>query len=275
MRINLKTLTSESMNTLYFSEKNNNADHLSSLSNFKSKLVPQKTNTVSKAPQTKAAILYIGLKALLVVGLHALLLFAILRMTGALPSIQLPIQTTLITMTSSVVEQAIVAPIKPEVTKLPALKLQDNIPMPVVQPAPAVLADNAITALVPTTTPTISTSVTPTAIQATANRTASRNEAIAEAQSEAKFDADYLNNPAPVYSLMARRQGESGKVLLLVQVTAEGTAGRVEIQQSCGFPRLDEAALEAVRKWRFVPARRGEQAIAASVIVPLTFKLNG
>ena len=90
----------------------------------------------------------------------------------------------------------------------------------------------------------------------------------------ARFDADYLNNPAPAYSLLSRRQGESGKVLLLVQVTAQGAAAQVEIKQSSGFPRLDEAALNAVRKWRFVPARRGDEAVAASVVVPITFRLD-
>lgn len=90
----------------------------------------------------------------------------------------------------------------------------------------------------------------------------------------ARFDADYLNNPEPPYPLMSRNRGESGKVLLLVQVTAHGTAAQVEIKQGCGFPRLDQAALNAVRNWRFVPARRGDEAVAASVLVPVTFRLD-
>lgn len=90
----------------------------------------------------------------------------------------------------------------------------------------------------------------------------------------ARFDADYLNNPEPAYPLMSRNRGESGKVLLLVQVTAHGTAAQVEIKQGCGFPRLDQAALNAVRNWRFVPARRGDEAVAASVVVPITFRLD-
>lgn len=90
----------------------------------------------------------------------------------------------------------------------------------------------------------------------------------------ARFDADYLNNPEPAYPLLSRRQGESGKVLLLVQVTAHGTAAQVEIKQGCGFPRLDQAALNAVRNWRFVPARRGDDTVAASVLVPITFRLD-
>ena len=90
----------------------------------------------------------------------------------------------------------------------------------------------------------------------------------------ARFDADYLNNPAPAYPLRSRMLKEQGTVLLLVDVTALGGAERVQLHQSSGRPRLDDAALEAVRHWRFVPARRGPQAIAASVIVPIVFELD-
>lgn len=91
---------------------------------------------------------------------------------------------------------------------------------------------------------------------------------------QARFDADYLNNPAPVYPLTSRMMKEQGTVLLLVNVSALGDAERVQVHQSSGRSRLDEAALEAVRRWRFVPARRGTQAVAASVIVPIVFELD-
>ncbi len=90
----------------------------------------------------------------------------------------------------------------------------------------------------------------------------------------ARFDADYLDNPKPVYPHAARRLGEQGKVLLRVHVSADGHAERVEIKVSSGFARLDQAAEDAVSRWRFVPARRGDQAIAAWVQVPVTFQLE-
>lgn len=90
----------------------------------------------------------------------------------------------------------------------------------------------------------------------------------------ARFDADYLHNPKPVYPAFSRRNGEEGKVLLRVKVSAEGAALELDIKQSSGFPRLDNAAREAVAKWRFVPARRGEEAIESWVTVPLTFALE-
>ena len=91
----------------------------------------------------------------------------------------------------------------------------------------------------------------------------------------ARFDAAYLNNPAPAYPALSRRLREQGEVLLRVRVTAEGTAAAVELRQGSGFDRLDRAALEAVTRWRFMPARQGDQAIEASVLVPIVFKLQG
>jgi periplasmic protein TonB len=90
----------------------------------------------------------------------------------------------------------------------------------------------------------------------------------------ARFDVDYLQNPAPAYPPLSRRLQEAGEVLLLVRVTANGMAESVNIQKSSGYPRLDDAALKAVRQWRFVPARRGEEAIAANVAVPIVFRLD-
>lgn len=90
----------------------------------------------------------------------------------------------------------------------------------------------------------------------------------------ARFDADYLDNPKPVYPHASRRLGEQGKVLLRVQVSAAGRAEKVEIKTSSGFARLDQAANDAVSRWRFVPARQGEKSIAAWVQVPITFQLE-
>jgi protein TonB len=89
-----------------------------------------------------------------------------------------------------------------------------------------------------------------------------------------RFDADYLQNPPPVYPTLSRRAGEQGKVLLRVVVRADGTPQSVELRQSSGSQRLDEAALDAVRRWRFVPARQGSLPISAAVIVPIVFSLE-
>ena len=97
---------------------------------------------------------------------------------------------------------------------------------------------------------------------------------VAVAVTAARFDADYLHNPKPVYPHASRRLGEQGKVLLRVFVSAAGLAEKVEIKLGSGFARLDQAAEEAVSRWRFVPARRGEQPVEGAVIVPIVFRLD-
>jgi protein TonB len=88
-------------------------------------------------------------------------------------------------------------------------------------------------------------------------------------------DAAYLRNPQPRYPMSARRRGEQGTVLLKVLVTREGSAGSVSIDRSSGSAALDDAALDAVRKWRFVPATRAGQPVEAWHLVPIVFKLEG
>jgi protein TonB len=73
---------------------------------------------------------------------------------------------------------------------------------------------------------------------------------------------------------MSRRLGEEGKVVLRVRVSAQGQPLVVEISKSSSFPRLDDAARLAVERWRFVPARQGNEPIEASVLVPLNFTLS-
>ncbi|WP_305074231.1 energy transducer TonB [Propionivibrio sp.] len=90
----------------------------------------------------------------------------------------------------------------------------------------------------------------------------------------ARFDAGYLNNPAPPYPPASRRLGEEGKVILRVRVSPEGNADEVELKTSSGSPRLDESARRTVRRWRFIPARRGGTAVESWVFVPVLFKLE-
>lgn len=88
------------------------------------------------------------------------------------------------------------------------------------------------------------------------------------------FVAAYLDNPKPEYPRISRRLKESGNVLLRVRVSTEGRPETIELHKSSGFERLDQAAQDAVRRWRFVPAKQGDQALAAWVIVPINFTLD-
>jgi len=89
-----------------------------------------------------------------------------------------------------------------------------------------------------------------------------------------RFDADYLDNPAPLYPGLSRRLGEHGRVLLRVFVSPEGHAAQVEIRESSGYERLDKVARDTVQRWRFIPARQGDKGIAAWVQVPISFSIR-
>jgi len=89
------------------------------------------------------------------------------------------------------------------------------------------------------------------------------------------LNADYLNNPPPSYPAQSRELGEQGKVLLRVLVNANGDVEQVNLRKSSGYPRLDQAAQDSVKQWRFVPAKRGDQAVTAWVVVPISFSLEG
>lgn len=89
------------------------------------------------------------------------------------------------------------------------------------------------------------------------------------------FNADYLQNPAPAYPPASRADGEQGRVILRVLVSLQGEAERVEVRKSSGFGRLDEAARDTVRRWKFVPAQQAGRTVSAWVLVPISFSLEG
>ena len=68
---------------------------------------------------------------------------------------------------------------------------------------------------------------------------------------------------------------EQGRVMLRVLVNTRGTADEVQVRTSSGISRLDEAAVETVKRWKFVPAKRGNDAVSAWVLIPISFTLEG
>jgi periplasmic protein TonB len=78
----------------------------------------------------------------------------------------------------------------------------------------------------------------------------------------------------PRYPESARRSGAEGVTTLRVRVLENGRVGQVIVEDSAGFRDLDFAASEAVKKWRFEPARRGKDAVSVWVLLPVKFELN-
>lgn len=111
------------------------------------------------------------------------------------------------------------------------------------------------------------------------------NEALASLDAEAadsegapivppRDDAAQLNNPAPAYPRRSRRLGEEGVVVLEVLILPDGSVGDIRILESSEFERLDETAVEAVRRWRYVPATQGGEAIEYWYRQPIQFRLE-
>jgi protein TonB len=78
----------------------------------------------------------------------------------------------------------------------------------------------------------------------------------------------------PAYPEIARRRGQQGRVVLRVDVSAEGMPVTVTVAESSGYASLDAAALTAVQRWRFVPATRGGAPVPAVADVPVRFRLT-
>lgn len=85
--------------------------------------------------------------------------------------------------------------------------------------------------------------------------------------------AEVLRRVKPSYPTLSLRKGEEGRVVLNVLVKADGTAGDVNVKKSSGFPRLDTAAVNAVRRWKFEPYRVGGLAADHEYNVVVDFSL--
>ncbi len=79
-------------------------------------------------------------------------------------------------------------------------------------------------------------------------------------------------SPPPTYPAAALRRGESGSVVVRVDVDATGYANNITVIQRSGSRELDRAATDAVRRWRFSPALSNGQPVPGSIEVPFDFK---
>jgi protein TonB len=86
--------------------------------------------------------------------------------------------------------------------------------------------------------------------------------------------ARYSETPKPAYPDSARREGREGQVMLRVLIDERGETKTVEVSRSSGSDTLDQAAASAIKRWRFHPARSGDQPIESWVSVPIDFRLT-
>lgn len=84
-----------------------------------------------------------------------------------------------------------------------------------------------------------------------------------------------LSGKPPRYPIESRRKHEQGTVLLSLTLGLDGKVSVINIAKSSGFARLDDAARDAVRGWRWAPTVRDGQAVMVRGLVEIPFMLQG
>jgi protein TonB len=83
-----------------------------------------------------------------------------------------------------------------------------------------------------------------------------------------------IRNPPPVYPEAARQRGQQGAVGVRLRIDEDGSVLRLEVIESSGHPLLDQAVIEALRRWRFAPATQGGRPVAADFLHRTIFRLD-
>lgn len=200
------------------------------------------------------------LTGLCTAALHGIAIWAVLRPSPAILNM-----ATL--SDDAVIQGALIqpAPPAPTPTPTPAPAPVTTDPVPArPAPAPALNPDPASNATART--------VAATSPPLPADRTTAIASAIPVVPP--RLDATQYHNPAPPYPDRSRRLREEGTVVLDLWILPDGRVGDVQVADSSGHARLDAAAREAVRHWRYTAARQGGQAIAWRYRQPVVFSLN-
>lgn len=191
--------------------------------------------------------------------------------TAPVPPPARPIAPTSVRPPARSQSSAQAQPAKPAQSPASVVKTAAAAVQPVQEPVSAAVP---ATAAMPISTPTVAAEPVAAPTPAAAADAVPAPPTSPQA-TPARFDAAYLNNPEPVYPPASRVRAEEGVVRLRVWVGSDGKPQSVEVVHSSGHSRLDRAAQTTVQQqWRFVPAKRGAEAVAGSVIVPISFSLQ-
>lgn len=163
------------------------------------------------------------------------------------------------------------SPASPEVERLPdpprstaevhAPKRMIELP----SPAPPII----ITTSEPIPAPTVSLTVPSPAPSAAAVEPAAQQVATGD------LSASMVHAPPPRYPRESRRLREEGTVVLELLLATDGTVKDIRVMRSSGYARLDEAARDAVRRWRWSPSTRDGVNVRVRGTVEIPFVLSG
>jgi len=198
-------------------------------------------SSTGSAPRRTGLLIFVA-------ALHVAIIYGLMLATGVVktPPFVQPLEAVFVPEDTAQPEQ-------PEIKVKPDISQQ----VAVDEPVPEVQFEEAVTP--PSDVP----------VPSSANAISGSQQQGAPAQ-----DLKTANRVDPTYPPASRRAGEEGTVRLKVLVDTNGRASNVAVTQSSGFTRLDQAAMDAVRKWRFVAATDGSNKIQAYTQVAVTFKLT-
>jgi TonB family protein len=84
----------------------------------------------------------------------------------------------------------------------------------------------------------------------------------------------YRENTPPIYPAIAKLRGYEGVVLVNAEILPDGRVGSTEVSKSSGYTILDKSAMEAVKLWKFEPAKKAGKPFAVRVKLPIKFVLH-
>jgi len=84
----------------------------------------------------------------------------------------------------------------------------------------------------------------------------------------------YRENTPPIYPAIAKLRGYAGVVLVNAEILPDGRVGSTEVSKSSGYAILDKSAMEAVKLWKFEPAKKAGKPFAIRVKLPIKFVLH-
>lgn len=204
-------------------------------------------------------------------------------MPGTPPEILSNSDTMEVVMIEAVKVETVPMP-TPEPTPLPT---PESTPEPTPPPVEEILTtDDAEAAPTPVPTPTPKATSTPKPKQTPKPKPVTPSEAskrpptpnpqppAAPRGKMVEARPDVASNPPPRYPDLARRNGWEGEVIIRADVDASGRVTSAAVIRKSRYAVLDQAALAAVRKWKFKPRTVGGQRVDATVEVPVNFTLR-
>lgn len=145
-------------------------------------------------------------------------------------------------------------------------------PVPAARVQPVVIAPPPIVSIAAPAPPVVATAPTPP--QPRMVVVSAAPAAPAGPVSVSDLSTKLIEGKPPRYPLESRRKHEQGTVVLDILLNTDGTVASLSIARSSGFDRLDKAALDAVRKWRWSPTIRGGEAVAVRGTFDFPFTLQ-